>query len=104
MPVDKCGRTLHPGQLVDLCIVGMYPAYVMEVRENKVVVPGMKTPPPTVVVQLVLQLPINPANGVCDLVYVVAEPQGGNHKSERVSRATGPRLFGGVRDVEPEGE
>lgn len=85
-PVDKCGHPLKPGQVLDVCLIGMFPAVLAEVRNQTIEVPGMRTPPPSVVVQIVIGMPINPVNGVCDQVYVVAEPRQHGQEVERAAK------------------
>ncbi len=80
-PVDKCGKELRAGQIVDMCLTGMVSGYIMEVVEPRIEVPGMKSSPPFVGIQIGIRLPI--VEGSCEQLYVIAEPVNRAQENER---------------------
>lgn len=72
MPMDKCGRNLHPGQQVDLLMNGMVTANVVRVDEPRIQVPGQP-----MVGQILLQFVVGvPFQGSrCPDLYIVGTPK-----------------------------
>ena len=71
--VDKTGRNIHQGQLVDICLMGLYPGEIVRVQDNAIVVPGpdgMNHSLKFVTVQVLIQIPVNP-RGMCEPIYIV---------------------------------
>lgn len=69
MPLDKTGRNIHEGQLVDLWMDGIYTADVVKVIDHVLVSPDGHQMPPVVVVRVMLTLPID--RNHCPGLYVV---------------------------------
>jgi hypothetical protein len=71
--IDKSGRVLRAGQLVDIPMNGMFTGNIMEVIEPTITISGRPPAAPSVIVQILINMPVNPRNGVCDNLYLVKD-------------------------------
>ena len=69
--LDATGRELKKDQLVELMLTGMFRAVVKEVREKTLSIDAV---PPTVIVQVTLQIPVNVLDGKVANTYIIADP------------------------------
>ncbi len=74
---DATGRELVRGQLVDIPMTGMQKGIVLDVRERaSIMVPGQPPAPPSVIIQIIMNLPATPMN-TQPVVYITGElPEG----------------------------
>lgn len=81
---DKLFNEIKQGQFVDVFLpASIYRAYVVEVTERVVVVPGQITQPPGVTLNVII--PMSSRDGVTVPCYVTAEPQPSIHEVPMVS-------------------
>jgi hypothetical protein len=72
MPVDKTGRNIHRGQLVDVNLTGMFTGSVIDIEDHRLVnVQGGQQMPPAVIVQVIV--PVFVRGNQCDALYVVKQ-------------------------------
>jgi hypothetical protein len=67
--MDRTGRNLHEGQLVDVSLMGMYTAGIVKVVESSLIVSGQPALLPSVILQVMIQLPIE--HNRCNSVYII---------------------------------
>ena len=72
MTKDYTGRKLKVGQMVDICLIGMYRGKVVEIREAPIVLSPKQQLPPHAVVQVVMTPSIQ-QDGVVS-IYIIEEP------------------------------
>ena len=74
MAKDATGRELIPGQLVDLQLLGMFHAIVVNVIEApRVLAPGQQPFPPRIILQIMLEQMAN-QDGQFPVLYIVKDP------------------------------
>lgn len=75
MAIDKTGRQIEVGQLVDVTMLGMFTGQVVEIHDAKLTLatsdPSKRQQP---YVQLIVPIPIAIANnGMCENLYIVKD-------------------------------
>lgn len=71
--VDKTGRKLKVGQIVDVMMMGMFQGKIAKITENPILLPDNTQINPHIVIQFICTPGILP-NGLTPEVYIVGEP------------------------------
>jgi hypothetical protein len=80
--MDKTGRNLHAGHLVDLQLMGMFTGAVVQVNDSVIAVPGQPPMPKSIVVSFAIPVPADQRN-ICHGVYII-----GRVSSDQIAKPT----------------
>jgi hypothetical protein len=71
--VDKTGRKVKVGQVVDVMMLGMFQGQVVKIVDQLIALPDNSNIPPHIIIQIIATPHIHP-NGVTPDVYIIAQP------------------------------
>jgi hypothetical protein len=88
MPImDKTGRNLHEGHLVDVQMNGMFTGMVIKVEDNVVQQIGQPPRPKLAVIQIVIPVPVDQRNMVHNVYIVGHAPKEVKEQMETAKKA-----------------
>lgn len=78
MPLlDKTGKELRKGQLVDVVLNGVFSGVIIDIKEKAIAINRSQMAPPQIAIQVLVQHV--PNDGVHTGVYVIQEPETEQH-------------------------
>lgn len=71
--VDKLGREIKNGQVVDILVNGIFRGIIVGIREVPIIMPNNQRAPAQIAIQMIVQHV--PQDGEICGVYVISEPE-----------------------------
>lgn len=89
MIVDKTGRKIKVGQMVDVMLFGMFQGKILAIKEKPFLISPQQQINPHIVIACTITPFVHPSGGVPD-VYIIGEP---DPKDPLVIESEKPRLI-----------